>query len=464
MQSFNLNTNEYSKEELEDILSLKKTYTKQDILLKKNDLCSNLNNDSSLDETSRKNINDFLNKISSTLIKIYNEQTSTMGLNTNFNELKNQVEEVEGNFLIKQTAKEKVAYSLQYGEGIKENLGAPPGILNPIKWSTIKKIINIDSRFRPNYFETSSADQKINLPFRIEKVVNMRVSSIELPVTFYTHSESLGNNCFVVGWNFDFITNQPQNKVLVKIPDGRFTLLNINNQQSNMQTIINNAIQNPENKILLGNHTIASDPNFNLKYNFDNISGKSIFSVDTSNTTNLEIVTKNGYNQFQILCAVDDDGSIDLNKGLPFFLGWSLGYRLNIYTSGRGSYENEKLILPPAIVSEGIAHVSGSNYIFLAIDDYQNNVNNFYTQVYSESFNNNNIITKIPIPDNITEGSSFMISEFPGVNNINRRERNYFGPVNIEKLRITLYDEYGRIINLNNSDWSFSLTFEILYS
>lgn len=462
MQLFNLNSNEYSKEELEDILSLKKNYTKEEIILKKNTLCSNLNNDSSMDQTTKKNINNFLNNVSSLLIEKQIEKSKE--INTNFNQLKNQVEEVNGNFIIKQTAKEQEAYSLQYSKGISENLGAPPGILNPIKWSTIKKIINIDSRFRPNYFETNPADQKINLPFRVEKVVNMRISSIELPVTFYSHSESLGNNSFVVGWNFDFINNQPQNKVLVKIPDGRFTRLDSNNQHTNMETTVNNAIQNPNNKILLGNHTIASDPNFNLKYNIDPTSGKSIFSIDTSNTTNLELFTQNGYNQFQIVCAVSEDGSEDLNKALPFFLGWSLGYRLNMYTSGRGSYENDELILPPAIVSEGIAHVSGSNYIFLAIDDYQNNVNNFYTQVYSESFNNNNIIAKIPLPENIIEGTSFMITDFPGTNNVNRRERNYFGPVNIEKLRITLYDEYGRIINLNNSDWSFSITFEILYS
>ena len=43
------------------------------------------------------------------------------------------------------------------------------------------------------------------------------------------------------------------------------------------------------------------------------------------------------------------------------------------------------------------------------------------------------------------------------------RKRNYFGPVDIQKLRIQLLDEYGRIIQLNNMDWSCALTFEVLY-
>ena len=41
---------------------------------------------------------------------------------------------------------------------------------------------------------------------------------------------------------------------------------------------------------------------------------------------------------------------------------------------------------------------------------------------------------------------------------------NIFGPVNIEKMRITLYDEYGRQVILNNMDWSCALMFECMYS
>ena len=44
------------------------------------------------------------------------------------------------------------------------------------------------------------------------------------------------------------------------------------------------------------------------------------------------------------------------------------------------------------------------------------------------------------------------------------RTREYFGPVDIQRLHVSLYDEFGRIIDLNNMDWSFSLTFEILYN
>ena len=40
------------------------------------------------------------------------------------------------------------------------------------------------------------------------------------------------------------------------------------------------------------------------------------------------------------------------------------------------------------------------------------------------------------------------------------RTREYFGPVDIQRLTIQLKDEFGRIIDLNNMDWSFTLAFE----
>jgi hypothetical protein len=42
-------------------------------------------------------------------------------------------------------------------------------------------------------------------------------------------------------------------------------------------------------------------------------------------------------------------------------------------------------------------------------------------------------------------------------------QRSYFGPVVINKLRITLRDDKGYVVNLHGNDWSFSLVTEELY-
>ncbi|MBM71932.1 MAG: hypothetical protein CL847_04025 [Crocinitomicaceae bacterium] len=41
--------------------------------------------------------------------------------------------------------------------------------------------------------------------------------------------------------------------------------------------------------------------------------------------------------------------------------------------------------------------------------------------------------------------------------------REYFGPVHIRKMRVTLYDDKGNIVDLNGHDWSFTLIVEMLY-
>lgn len=53
------------------------------------------------------------------------------------------------------------------------------------------------------------------------------------------------------------------------------------------------------------------------------------------------------------------------------------------------------------------------------------------------------------------------ITEFSG--GIQSNVRNYFGPVNIERLRVRLLDDMGHILNLNGCDWSFVIVSEHLY-
>ena len=41
--------------------------------------------------------------------------------------------------------------------------------------------------------------------------------------------------------------------------------------------------------------------------------------------------------------------------------------------------------------------------------------------------------------------------------------RTYFGPVDIDRLKVRLVDDKGFTVNLNGGDWSFSLISENLY-
>ena len=72
-----------------------------------------------------------------------------------------------------------------------------------------------------------------------------------------------------------------------------------------------------------------------------------------------------------------------------------------------------------------------------------------------------NILARIslaPLLSTVSNGTSLADQFNPG-----DFVRNYFGPVDIEKLRVTIVDEFGRVINLNNMDLSLAFTFVCLY-
>jgi hypothetical protein len=69
---------------------------------------------------------------------------------------------------------------------------------------------------------------------------------------------------------------------------------------------------------------------------------------------------------------------------------------------------------------------------------------------------NDDVLDRISI-----EGSLGLIKD----NKINfvTEPRQYFGPVDIQRLRIRLFDEFGRILQMNGANYSFCLKLNLLY-
>ena len=486
MELLNININDYSDTELEEILSLEYPYVKEDIITNREKLYKKLVDDDSVEIITKNKIHTFLNKISHRLEQIISKGMDLHNERDHFKDLKNTVHQVNDHFVIVKEAEKQEAYSSPptAGLNIGNDGGAPPGIINPIKYRTIKKALNIDSKFRPNYYQTSASDQHLTLPYKFENVINMRLASIELPMSFYAISQGQGNNCFRVDWDLSGEVIGPhspgnhlfKNSVLVKIPDGNYntfvTTPSIGVGGGLLESAINAAL-NASTKLRIANgtgplspQTIQSDPNFNLKYTVDSISGRSIFALDVSGipTSDLSTLITTQYLAYQITFGINVDGDMLHNQPLPFFLGWQLGYRIIKYWAGAGTVDGTNIILPAAIISEGICFPKGPSYIFVAIDDYNNNVNNYYISAYADSINNNNILARINISTIVQQNGFYQTGEDDGFSTQVNRSRQYFGPVNIEKLRITLYDEYGRRLILNNMDWSCALMFECMYS
>jgi hypothetical protein len=139
-----------------------------------------------------------------------------------------------------------------------------------------------------------------------------------------------------------------------------------------------------------------------------------------------------------------------------------LGFRAAEYIGG-GIPSLGGAAAKAAAVSEGICFISGPRYGFLAINDYQKNRGKSYMVAFTNSSLDENIIMRLNLAAAQNKVGVYKSANDPGLTTMMNTSRDYFGPVDIQKLTITLYDEYGRVMDLNNMNWSFALTLERLY-
>ena len=190
-----------------------------------------------------------------------------------------------------------------------------------------------------------------------------------------------------------------------------------------------------------------------FKYSIDNVSKKSSFSsvYDSSLNYNPKKISSFMFN-------VDNNGNLDTNTNIQTKLGWTLGFRGAEYIL-KGNQPNSNTIdadTPVASVSEGIPFLSGSRYCFFSLNEYANNSRPSFLVAYNNSSMGDNILARI----SLTGSTNNLGSRDSGFTHTSNRTREYFSPVDIKRLTIKLYDEYGRIIDLNNMDWSFTLAIE----
>lgn len=320
----------------------------------------------------------------------------------------------------------------QYGREVDEDRN-PPGKINPVKVHSIFKAVNIDSRFRDNYYTTSSTDFSITLPIKITNCVKLQLGNLTIPLTTYCFNEENGNTTFVIN-----VTRTPgpvTTRYVITIPDGNYsTQFNSNANLINIQNIINTTM-----------NTAGINTTTELAFNIDIISGKSVFSVPAGSPVTA----------FTVEFATGSDGVILTDDNLQLRLGWNLGFRNGIYTTTGPTI---------AIASEGICVPVCPRYMFLVLDDYQpSGITNYFNAGYQSSLLPNNILTRIDIGSLNGEQGYFTLGDAQSTTTAVNTTRLYFGPVTIEKLRVSLYDEYGRIVNLNNMDWSVSFSMTCLY-
>ena len=300
-----------------------------------------------------------------------------------------------------------------------------PGIINPLKKRIVKKNLVIDTKFRENYYNSSSTNFSFALPTNFNDVIELHLTSIQIPFSYYAVSKQFGNNFFSI--TVTPTVGSPGTTVIT-IPNGNY-------DQFSIITAINTELVNAGSPFDL----VA----FNVSLNVGTVSG----SLIGSGKTLVGPIAPGTVDSYELNFQADVLGNPDNNTQLPLKLGWMLGFRNGIYVNNIN------------YVSEGIVDVSGPKYIYLVLDDYNNNVvKNFYSALNS-SVLNNNILAQFPV----VSTSPFKLYIENSLASATSPPRSYFGPVNIQTVTIQLMDEYGRIIDLNNMDYSLCITLTSIY-
>jgi len=473
MENFDLNINNYSVRELEELLSLDRQYNPNDIRYKKDNICMKIADDNTISFDMKSKLENFFDKVL-VLLNNINGKSNTKdssgdddgsGFTTGnvkvdkFSDFKIDMIKNTNNLIIDDPNAAhniKINRTLTPGSNV-DTYGTARGVINPLLTNTILKAISIDTRFRENYYSTKSTNLNITLPFRLEKVISYRIVGITLPLTYYNISQSYGNNIMQINIisNVSGTVGVSYNLIL---PDGCYnTLQNITTYSSSLEQVVNSILTSDPNSP--NNNPLCAG--LNLKYTIDRTSGRSIFAQDVTIAStiayNFEIIMNVGYN---VQTATVED---DYLRVLMLKMGWIFGFRLAIYTSSNSSPPTSDTNFG-SIVSEGICFTKNPLYGFLAIDDYNNNSNDYYASVFSNSLSLPNIIAKVNFTQFSEAAGDFQAAQGESTSNAINREKRFFGPVNIQKLKVTLYDDLGRVLDLNNMDWSLELAFECVYN
>ena len=408
--NFDLDIENYNRNELIEMFELPANFDKNIVEIKEAKLKDSIFNNKQINkDTQIKTIN-FLAKAKNIILN---------GKNNENKPLQNKIEEFYNSSYELKPSKldDKNEHMIQIRDDKPYLSSFPseffPGVINPLKKRTIKKNLNIDTRFRDNYYNSPSTNFNLILPINMDNVLQMQLNAIELPTTFYVISKQYGNNFFQINVN--------DNTTIINIQDGNYS-------PTSIMTYINTQLSN------------AGNPYSYVSFNIN------IFDPQTGSAQT--VISPNGtgaVTKLEVYYNLSKNGFDDNNTPLPLKFGWLLGFRNGIY-SGNLNY-----------VSEGVIDITGPKYLYLVIDDYNNNVNNSFYSAFNSSILNKNILARISMqsgPFNILEQNNLNIVTNP---------REYFGPVNIQNMNIQLLDEYGRIVNLNNMDYSFCLSLITVY-
>ena len=394
----------------------------------------------------------------------------------------------------------------QLGVNNNFNLPVAQDSLNPNLKNTISRFVNLDSQFRQytSGVESSSTDYTLDLSDPLTNVLSIRMYSYQIPYCWYVIDTVYGNTCFWITATVDGIVYN----VPVTVPPGNY---NPKQFTDTLNTILNGLFTN----FTTPPPVVYNENNGKLTLNLDG--GEYIGSVDIPSFTiddstiitffdytaqlqcETNCVNKSFYlnqtlgwimgfreatvnvNQFgntgtgivdlngtkYLILVIDDYNQNHVNNGLvsiteysnvlkmPSYYSQDLPYTCIAATPNDGinsEYTKTQIMLPSAPRTL-------TNSQLYTINEINKNRNN-NTNHRAKAPTSTDILAMVPIKTlNLSTGS--LIIEFSG--SLQDNIRTYFGPVNIDRMRVKLLNDKGNVLNMNGADWCVTLVCDCLY-
>jgi len=382
------------------------------------------------------------------------------------------------------------------------NVPVSQGSLNPVLKNITSRIVMLDSTYRQNIVPydsptSVSTDYTLDLSDTLKDTLSIKLSSVQIPFTWYNYADYLGNTCFMYATSPTAFSNNDLNPSGIQqfkilngsytsssslstaltsgLPSGVFTFSVVNNSfkitNSSTTNYVRIVFYNGKNPTMSCGSSGCRFPSkldnnlgWNLGFRSTNIAGVELaiaYDLAPSGSITASVPYCNiGPNYF--LLVVDDFNQNHLNQGLvniddtdttlnpPSYINADINYAC--FTTDEGFNSPYPVYIPNAPTRLTQAQLYAANQIA----ENRRNTTNIRTPGPTTT----DVLAVIPLK---VGGLSFGDKYIEFGSSLLQNERVYFGPVNISRMRVTLRDDKGNIVNLNGADWSFSLISTHLY-
>jgi hypothetical protein len=437
--SFDLDINNYTTNDLLSFFKLEEHFTLEDLVIKEEKLVTEILsvNNKIYNPKYKFDIINFMKLAKDVLISLHYDIETNKEIKKNFDKFVNKDKDFKVGKIINPLAQHPVL----------EDTNIPKNLINGYKYNTTTSVYVFNTSVRNDFFITKSSNSTYDLPINWKNVISISLASLIIPNVMYTFSLENGNTEIYIQEDNTGISG------IVKIPDGNYSpyvfdeLISPVLTEVSFPTMLTNVI----------NSQLGTGNRFNV---FIDLANRKTTIYNTTNTFTMITINKITPTT-NILCGSNNTNVYNIDFGvnpppkenLPLelvinTLGYYMGFREILY-KGFNSY-----------TSESIFNNKYSDYLYFELEDFTGSqtLTQTYGMLGDKGILKGSILGVIPLDSNIFSPT------FDNNANFIYKEREYFGPVDINKIGIKILNQNGDIVNLYDRNFSFSLQVKTIYN